>query len=203
MDIEPKSKTDEEKKEKPPEDSKREDVEFFDELPIFMNMDEYNENRPEADQVESFYIFMRPMRVEEIQILNRVTYLQEKNKECEQAGLMLVSLMVDTLDVTAEEVPVEATSGLVAKMIEYNFPQDMTDPDEVAKKKPTGKDGLIDCFDFLISHGHTYSEIMIYPVPVFNNFIIAIAERLGIKKKPVDAATAFRKLGIPINPRGK
>jgi hypothetical protein len=198
MDKEPEPKPDEEK---PPEDSKREDVEFFDEYPILINMDEYNESRPEADQIESYTIFMRPLIVEELQILNRVTHLQEKNQESEQAALMLVSLMVDTLDVTAEEVPVEATSGLVAKMIEYNFPPDMTGPDKEVKKKSTGKDGLIDCFDFLIANGHSYSEILGYPVPVFNNFIVVIAERLGIKKKPEDAAAAFRKLGLPINPR--
>lgn len=188
-------KTDNKEKEKPPEESKRADVDFFDELPIRINMEE-------IEGAESFYIFMRPLLVEELQILNRVTFLQEKKADCEQASLLLISLMIDTLNVDGEEVPVEATAGLVANMIEYNFPPDMTDPDKKTKKKPTGKDGLIDCFDFLVAHGHNYSEILQYPVPVFNDFIIAIAERLGIKKKPVDAATAFRKLGIPINPRG-
>ena len=193
MDTQPKP---DKEKTPPAEDPKREDVEFFDEYPILINMDE-------VEGAESFYVFMRPMRVEEIQILNRITYLQEKNKYCEQASFMLVSLMVNTLDVTGEEVPVEATSGLVAKMIEYNFPPDMTDPTKTTKKKAVNKkDGLIDCFDFLVAHNHNYSEIMKYPIPVFNDFINTIAERLGINKKPEDAAAAFRKLGIPINPRG-
>ena len=201
--MEPEPKPDEEKKEPPGEELKRQEIDFFDELPIFLNMDEYNEGRKEAEQIPSFTVFMRPLIVEELQVLNRVTYLQEKNKECEQAAFILVRLMVETLSVSGEEVPVEATGGLVAKMIEYNFPPDMTKPDkEVKKKDPTGKDGLIDCFDFLITHGHSYSEILLYPVPVFNNFIIVISERLGIKKKPEDAAAAFRKLGLPITKRG-
>lgn len=191
MDKEPEPKVNEKK---PPEESKRQDVDFFDELPIRINMDE-------VEGAESFTVFMRPLRVEELQILNRVAYLQEKNEEDSQASLLLISLMVDTLDVSGEEIPVEATSGLITNMIEFNFPADMTKKDKPVEKKPK-KDGLTDCFDFLITHGHTYSEIMIYPIPVFNDFIVAISERLGIKKKPEDAAAAFRKLGLPIKPRG-
>lgn len=199
MDTEPKP----DEPTEPPKDSKPEDVAFFDEYPIFLNMDEYNSGRPEDEHVDSFTVFMRPLMVGEIQILNRITYLQEKNPDCDQASFLLVNLMVDTLDVTGEEVPVEATSGLVDKMIEYNFPEDMTAPDKEVEKKPKPtSDGLVSCFDFLITHGHDYSEILKYPIPLFNNFITTIAKRLGISKKPEDAAAAFRKLGIPVRPRG-
>jgi hypothetical protein len=115
--------------------------------------------------------------------------------------MILVNLAVRTLNVSNAEMPVESTSGLIKHMIEFNFPKGSTSTDEEGKE-PDPKNGLIDCFDFLITHGHRYSEIMEYPVPLFNDFIIVIAERLGVVKKPMDAADAFRKLGIKIKPRG-
>ncbi len=174
-------------------DIKKIDVDFFDEYPILINMDD-------VEGVESFTVFMRPLKIKEIQILNRVTYLQEKDENSEQAKDILISLVVNTLNVSGSEIPVEATSGLISQMISFNFPKDKDDEDE--NKSNSKKDSLIDCFDFLIKNGHNYRDIMEYPIPLFNNFIITIAERLGIKQKPIDARVAFGKLGIPIKPRG-
>ena len=148
---------------------------------------------------ESFTVFMRPLKVKEIQILNRVTHLQDIDANDQQAAMMLVSLAVRTLNVSSDEMPSAAASGLVGKMIEYNFPKIGNGP---GKKKSKKGGGLIECLDFLITHNHKYSEIMEYPIPLFNNFITTISERLGIKKKPMDAREAFGKLGIPVRNRG-
>jgi hypothetical protein len=192
VDAENKDKKEEEKKPKPKVVSKVGN-DFFKELPIYINMDK-------VEGEKSFTVFMRPLKIKEIQILNRVTYLQEKDPESEQAAMILINLAVRTLNVSNAEMPVEATSGLIKQMIEFNFPKESTDTDE-ASKKADPKNGMINCFDFLISHGHRHGDIMEYPVPLFNDFIIVIAERLGVIKKPMDATEAFRKLGIPIKQR--
>jgi hypothetical protein len=178
-----------EKSEKPKPE--RKSVDFFQELPITINI----------EGSDSFIVFMRPLKIKEIQILNRVAHLQEKNPSDEQAAMMLVSLAVNTLNVSGSEMPVETTSGLVAQMIKYNFPQDQKTKDK--KLKEDTKGDLIDCFDFLLLHGHKYSDIMEYTILQFNDFITILAERLGLKKKPMDAAQAFRKLGLPVKQRGK
>jgi hypothetical protein len=167
---------------------------FFEELPIYINMDKYKGET-------SFTVFMRPLKIKEIQILNRVTYLQEKDADSEQAAMILVNLAVRTLNVSASEMPVGTTSGLIHKLIEFNFPKNSDTSDEEDKSKSEPKNSLVDCFGFLITHGHCYNDIMEYPIPLFNDFIIVIAERLGIKKKPMDARAAFQKLGIPIKQR--
>ncbi len=156
------------------------------------------EDDDDGDEYESFTVFMRPLKVKEIQVLNRVTYLQDIDANDQQAAMMLVSLAVRTLNVSSDEVPSAAASGLVGKMIEYNFPKIDNGPG----KKKSKKGGLIDCLDFLILHNHKYSEIMEYPIPLFNDFINTIAERTGAKKKPMDAREAFGKLGIPVRNRG-
>jgi hypothetical protein len=190
MDAKNSNVKEEEKKPKPKPVSKV-DNDFFEELPIKINM---------PDGEEPFIVFMRPLKVKEIIILNRVTYLQERDPDSVQAAMILVNLVVRTLNVSNAEMPVESTSGLIKHMIEFNFPKNSTEEEE--SKKPDPKNGLIDCFDFLINNGHRYGEIMEYPVPLFNDFIIVIAERLGVVKKPMDAADAFRKLGIKVKPRG-
>jgi len=174
----------------------RQDVEFFEELPIPINM---------ADGT-GFIVFMRLLKVKEINILNRIVYMQEQDPNSEQAAVMLISLAAGTLNVSSDEIPVEASSGLVKYMIEFNFPEKDSTLDkkknDIPGTKLKEKDGLINCIDFLIANGHSYSDIINYPVKVFDSFIITIAERLGIKQKPTDPAAAFRKLGLPVKPRG-
>jgi hypothetical protein len=193
MDAQPKP---DDKKKTPPEPI-RENVEFFEELPIPINI----------EGGESFIVFMRLLKVKEIPILNRIVYMQERDPESQQAAVMLISLAASTLNVPSDEMPVEASSGLVKNMINFNFPKKEETPDDnpddkPKKDKPKTKDGLINCMDFLIANGHTYHDIMEYPVKVFDNFIVTVAERIGLKQKMVDPAAAFRKLGLPVKPRG-
>jgi hypothetical protein len=148
----------------------------------------------------SFVVFMRPLKVKDIEGLNHITHLQEINPADEQAAMMLVNIMTSTLSMPNDELPIGATDRLITHFIEYNFPKD---PDE--KKTPDPKkdinDSLVNCFDFLISTGHKYNEIMEYPIPLFNSFVDVAAERLGLKKQTIDPAAAFRKLGLPIKSR--
>ncbi len=174
------------------------DDNFFQELPVTINV----------EGMKPYTLFMRPLKVKEVQILNRVTYLQEKDPDSEQAGVILLRLMIGTLSVGPDELPAEATSGLITQMIKYNFPDndntDSPDNSNQDKKKinTKGGTGLIKCFDFLISNGHSYNNIMNYPIPIFNDFVDTVATRLGLKKEPLDPAAAFQKLGLPINSKG-
>lgn len=193
MDVTPKP---DDKKKAPPE-IVREDVEFFEELPIPINIE---------GEGKSFVVFMRLLKVKEIPILNRIVYMQERDPNSEQAAVMLISLAASTLNVPSDEIPVEASSGLVKNMISFNFPKKeeaLNDKsEEKPTKKPRKKDGLVNCIDFLIANGHTYSDIMEYPVKIFDTFIMTVADRLRIKPKTTDPAEAFRKLGLPVKPRG-
>ena len=193
----PKRKLTEEEEKKKPVELVRQDVEFFEELPIPINI----------EGGKSFVLFMRLLKVKEIVILNRIVYMQERDPNSEQAAVMLILLAGSTTNMPIDEIPVEASSGLVKHMISFNFPEKEEGPDDkpddkLKKSKPNKKGGLVNCIDFLIANGHTYSDIMEYPVRIFDSFIITVAERLGIKQKTTDPADAFRKLGLPVKQRG-
>jgi hypothetical protein len=168
---------------------------FFAEKPIFINLED-------IEGEDSFYVFMRPLKVKEIPILNRITYLQTINPEDEQAGIMLMNLMVDCLNVTSEEIPASATSGLIQHLIKYNFPK-KDESKNTSENKKKNKNKLVNCFDFLITNGHTESDIMEYPINRFDDYINVVATRLGIKKEPVSAEVALKKIGLPFRSRGK
>ncbi|MCK5128154.1 MAG: hypothetical protein KAR42_18000 [candidate division Zixibacteria bacterium] len=193
MDVQPKS----DDKKKPPVAVVPESIDFFEELPIPINI----------EGGKNFMVFMRLLKVKEIPILNRIVYMQERDPNSEQAAIMLISLAASTLNVSSDEVPVEASSGLVKNMISFNFPKKDEPPDDKPDDKPKkdkqkNKNGLVNCIDFLIANGHKYGDIMEYTVKVFDNFIVTIADRLGDKQKPTDPAEAFRKLGLKVKPRG-
>lgn len=162
---------------------------FFDEKPILISIPGF----------DTFTIFMRPLKVREIPLLNRITYLQEKDPSDQQAALMLVLLAVSTTNVSKNDLPGGAAGGLVRYFIEYNFPKDENIEPPSSKKKG----GMAECFDFLISNGHIYSDIMDYPVKHFNKLVDVASIRLGLKKEPMDAVKAFGKLGIPVLPRNQ
>ncbi len=161
---------------------------FFHELPITI----------EIENQASLIIFMRPLLIKEIQVLNRVTYLQERDSDSDQAALLLINLMTSTLNIPADELPAEAIEGLIIQMIKFNFPEskNKAKTSDQTKNKQSKSDGLVECFDFLISNGHNYPDILNYPILQFNQFIVTIAERLGIKKKPIPATEGLQKLGI-------
>jgi len=174
----------------------QESVEFFEELPIPISLPDNTK----------FTVFMRLLKIKDINILNRIVYMQERDPNSEQAAVMLISLAASTLNVPSDEIPIEASSGLVQHMISFNFPDKNDTPDtkknDTPNTKVKKKDGLINCIDFLIANGHSYSDIMEYPVKVFDAFIITVAERLGFKQKPIDPAKAFGQLGLPVKQRG-
>lgn len=179
------------------------DVELFEELPIPINLPDNT----------TIIVFMRLLKIKEINILNRIVYMQERDSNSQQAAVMLISLAASTLNIPSNEIPVEASSKLVKYMISLNFPdknktgnnkkKNKTINNESSKSnKQNKKEGLIECIDFLISNGHTYDSIMEYPVKVFDKFVTIAAERLGLKQKTTDPAEAFRKLGLPVKKRG-
>lgn len=153
--------------------------------------------------IMSFVVFMRPLKVKDIETLNYITYLQEIDPGDEQATMLLVSIVVSTLSMPGNEIPIGATDKLIKYFIEYNFPPDPEDKTKEAPAKKDINDSLVSCVDFLISTGHSYADIMEYPVPLFNTFVEVAAERLGLKKATIDPAAAFRKLGLPIRSRSE
>jgi hypothetical protein len=173
------------------------DSEFFKEMPLSISIE-----MEDTGEKSSFVVFMQPLKVKDIAILNRIAYLQEKDEQDKQASMMLVSLMTSTLSLDSDQIPIEATEQLIKYFIEYNFTNNNKKDDDIPGPKHENiNEGLLQCIDFLISNGHRYADIMEYPITLLNDFVDTAAERLGLKKKTIDPAQAFRQLGLTIRPR--
>ncbi len=168
---------------------------FFYEKPITINI----------EGEKSFTVFMQPLKIKDIPVLNRIIFLQERDPDDIQATSMLIGLMRSTLSMSGSELPVGATSELITYFLGLNFPyagesEDKENSEREDLKKKT-KQGVADCVDFLSRQGHSYTDIQEYTIPQFKSFIDIAAERLGLKKPTISAEEAFKRLGIPIRPR--
>ncbi len=165
---------------------------FFYEKPLTINIEDEG----------SFVVFMRPLKVKDIQVLNRITHLQTIDPEDSQAASMLIGLMTSTLSIPGDELPAEATSDLITYFLQLNFPPEETKTAEEKTKELTKKkQGIAECVDFLTKQGHEYNDILNFTIPQFKKLIEVAAIRLGIKKEAMSPEDAFRKLGIPVRPR--
>jgi hypothetical protein len=153
----------------------------------------------------SLEIFMRPIKMKELQVVNRVTALARNDDE-EFLTPMLLSLMIGTLSVDSEKIPSSATEGLMKTFVDFNFP-DLEDPDDPNASKDDEKKEIKPLsfyIDFLVNQGHTFSDIMEMTMIQFNELVQAAADRLTPEdKKVLNPAEAFRRMGIPIRNRGK
>ena len=143
--------------------------------------------------------FMRPIKIKELPIINRVSKLAEESDAEEFTTPLLLSLMIDCLSIEGEQVPAEATQGLMTTFIEYNFPT----PDEAeekakAHKKKEKSEPLSFYIDFLVSIGYSLFDILEMTMGQFNELILKAGERLNPKSKIMDPMEAFQKMGIPI-----
>jgi hypothetical protein len=145
-------------------------------------------------QVVTF--FMRPIKIKELPIINRVSKLAEESDSEEFTTPLLLSLMLDCLSIGGENIPVSATQDLVNTFIEYNFPK----PDEANETKKLKKktEPLSFYIDFLVSVGHSVPDIMEMTLSQFNELIMKAGERLNPSLKIQDPIDVFRKLKIPI-----
>lgn len=155
---------------------------------------------------EKLDFFMRPLRVKELQIIQRVSLLAENKDSDEFTTPLLLSLVIDCLSIDGNFVPVEATEELINTFVEYNFPEpkeEFEESDRSKTKKEKKTEPLSFFIDFLVNQGHIVSDIMEMTMPQFNELIVKAGERLSPSSKQMDPLEAFKKMGIPIRNRGK
>jgi hypothetical protein len=143
--------------------------------------------------------FMRPIKIKELPVINRVSLLAEESDAEEFTTPLLLSLMINCLSIDGEKVPASATQDLMQTFIEYNFPiPDEEEEKAKAHKKKKESEPLSFYIDFLVSIGYSLADIMEMTMMQFNELIIKAGERLNPKSKVMDPLEAFRKMGIPI-----
>lgn len=139
---------------------------------------------------------MRPIKIKELPIINRISELAEESGAEEFTTPLLLSLMLDCLSIDGSNIPASTAQDLVNTFIEYNFP----DPEKEGKKEKSSKSSepLSFYIDFLVSIGYSLSDVMEMTMLQFNELILKAGERLNPKSKVMDPLEAFRKMGIPI-----
>lgn len=156
---------------------------------------------------ERLEFFMRPIKIKELQIINRVSLLAESDDSEEFTTPLLLSLVIGCLSIDGSCIPSQATETLINTFIDYNFPDTKKKTEESDRSKTKKKDDaepLSFFIDFLVHQGHAVRDIMEMTLAQFNELIVKAGERLSPSTKKLDPLVAFRKMGIPIrNRRGK
>jgi hypothetical protein len=152
---------------------------------------------------ERLEFFMRPIKIKELPIINRISVLAESEGTEEFTTPMLLSLMIDCLSIDGANVPGDATDDLIKTFIDYNFPKPDETKTQESKRSKTKKDPEPISFfiDFLVNQGHSVSDIKEFTMSQFNELIMKAGERLNPKSKVMDPLEAFAKMGIPIRKR--
>ncbi len=149
---------------------------------------------------EKLEFFMRPIKVKELQIINRISIMAKSGSDEFTTPIML-KLVIDSLSISGENIPMSASDKLIETYISYNFPElkEMENKEavkSVSKKKEL--QSLSFYIDFLVHQGHTVSDVLEMTLFQFNELIEAAANRINPPKKVMDPLQAFRKMGIPI-----
>jgi hypothetical protein len=156
---------------------------------------------------EIIEFFMRPIKIRELIVINRVSALAENAGAEEFTTPLLLSLLDDCLSIGTENIPASTAEKLIDTLIDYNFPdvkeKKFEESDRsVTKKKKKNSEPLSFFIDFLVNQGHTISDIMEMTMPQFNDLVKKAGERLNPETKVMDPLEAFRKMGLPIKKRG-
>ena len=155
---------------------------------------------------EKLDFFMRPLKIKELQVIQRVSLLAENENSDEFTTPLLLSLVIDCLSIDGKFIPAEATDELFNTFIVYNFPdteKQFEESDRSATKKKKKTEPISFFIDFLVNQGHTVSDIMEMTMPQFNELIVKAGERLNPSSKIMDPIEVFKKIGIPIRNRGR
>jgi hypothetical protein len=157
------------------------------------------------DAGQRLEIFMRPIKIKEFKLINRISKLAQGNNSDEFIDPILLELVSSSLSIDTEKIPAAAVQGLVGKYLEYNFPESKEEKSNEAKIKKAKKKTkrLAFYIDFLVNQGHNVPDIMELTIIQFNDLIQAAAERISPEKEVMDPEDAFRKMGIPIRDRKK
>lgn len=145
---------------------------------------------------EKVTFFMRPIKIKELKVINRVSALAENADAEEFTTPLMLSLMLDCLSIDGKNIPISTTEKMIDTFIDYNFPPDKTEE----KKKKT--EPLSFFIDFLVNQGHIVSDVMEMTMPQFDELIKKAGERLNPKLKIMNPLEVFRKIGLPIRKRG-
>ncbi len=152
---------------------------------------------------EKLEFFMRPIKIKELVIINRVSVIAENENAEEFSTPLLLSLMLDCLSIDGKNIPITATEKLIKTFIDYNFPPDKTEESDRSRTKKEKKTEPLSFFiDFLVNQGYCLSDVMEMTLPQFNELVKKAGERLNPKLKIMDPLEVFKKMGIPIRKRG-
>lgn len=149
--------------------------------------------------------FMRPIKIKELKIINRVTALAESADAEEFTTPLLLSLMLDCLSIDGENIPASTAEKLIETFIDYNFPdvKEFEESDRsVTKKKKKDTEPLSYFIDFLVNQGYTVACVMEMTMPQFTDLIAKAGERLNPSSKIMNPLDVFQKMGLPIRNRG-
>jgi len=149
---------------------------------------------------------MRPIKIKELNIINRVGALATSPDAEEYTTALLLSLMIDCLSIDKRAIPATTVDKLMETFISYNFPEDKKEFEESERSvtKSSGEARPLSFYiDFLVNQGHTVSDIMEMTMIQFNELVLRAGERLNPEKKVLDPMVAFKKMGLPIRSRGK
>lgn len=157
------------------------------------------------DSGEEVSFFMRPIKIKELTIINRVSALAENADAEEFTTPLLLSLMLDCLSIDGKNIPVSATEKLIDVFIDYNFPDVSKNKTEESDRSTTKKKKKVEplsyFIDFLVNQGYTMADVMEMTLLQFNELCEKAGERLNPSTKKMDPLVAFRKMGIPIRRR--
>lgn len=157
------------------------------------------------DAGQRLEIFMRPIKIKEFKLINRISKLAEGNNSDEFIDPILLELVSASLSIDTSKIPGSAVQGLVSKYLEYNFPETEEEKNNSEKLKKAKKKTkrLAVYIDFLVNQGHSVPDILDLTIFQFNDLIKAASERINPEKEVMEPEDAFRKMGIPIKDRKK
>lgn len=156
---------------------------------------------------ETLEFFMRPLKIKELKVIRRISFLAESGGAEEFTTPLLLTLMIGCFSIDSRYIPRESAEKLINTFIDYNFPKvkEFEESDRSATKKKQEKKiskPLSFYIDFLVNQGYSFHDVMEMTLPQFNELIIKAGERLCPSSKVMDPLEAFTKMGIPIRNRG-
>lgn len=135
---------------------------------------------------------MRPLKIHELPLY--FSAIEESKKEG-IIHLHLIHLLKNAIDKNIDELPITILSDLLIELSNLSFSRN--ERNEVVKEWDTE---FADMLDFLISQGHSYSDILEYTCPQFRRLLDAATNRiLGKKKKKIkNPLKLLTSLGVPV-----
>ncbi len=162
-------------------------------------MDAFFEKRRivvELQNGEKAELYMRPLLIRELPLTERVVELQEGGVDESEYWPLLIQLVENAVSDKLDILPASTLRDLVDVFLELNFGEEKKGKTKKKKALPCPSQ-LARVFDFLISQGHRYKDILDYTLPQVQLLQQAAVERLtGVKR--VDPVEALTKAGVKV-----